>query len=132
MILSMHDLLTKDLHWKLASLGLALGIWFTVRHEIAAPEQRTFESVPVLIVSGEADVREFKVNPDAVRVIVSGRPDTIRALDQKDIHAVVDLTGGSGLLDQPRRVDVSVPPGIMVVRLSPSVARVVVPPKWER
>lgn len=128
----MRDFLTKDLPWKLASLALALGIWVMVRHETAAPAQRTFASVPVVVLSAEADVREFRVNPDVVRVTVSGRPDALGALEPKDLHAVVDLSGGAGSMDTLRRVDISVPPGLTVVRLSPSVVSVVMPPKWER
>ena len=46
----------------------------------------------MLVVSAAGDVREFKVKPGAVEVTVSGRPDVMAVLTEKDVHASVDLT----------------------------------------
>ena len=132
MISAMRNILTNDLGWKLFSLALATLIWFTVRHETTAPAMRTFANVPVLAVSAGADVREFKLNPDVVRVTISGRPSAVAALEQKDIHVIVDLTGVPVSADLVKRVDVSVPAGVTVVRVVPAGVSVVVPPKWEK
>lgn len=128
---AMRDFLTKDLGWKLFSLTLAALIWFTVRHETATLDQRTFVNVPVLVVSGETDVREFKVTPDVVRVTVSGRSDVLAALEPRDIHVILNLTGGTISSDMVRRLDISVPAGVTVVRVVPAGVNVLVPPKWE-
>ncbi len=80
----MRDLLTKDLGWKIFSVALAIIIWLTVqtiRHEVAtgaaplsATMTRTFEKLPVIVVSAAADVRAVKVNPEFAQITVDGRP----------------------------------------------------------
>ncbi|MCU0786019.1 MAG: CdaR family protein, partial [Verrucomicrobia bacterium] len=92
---------------------------------------RTFTDVSVRVVSAAADVREFKVHPAVVQVTVSGRPEIMTALEEKEIHVAVDLTGIEAARDLKKHVDVSVPPGVTVVRLSPSELDVVVSPKLE-
>jgi YbbR domain-containing protein len=138
----MRDLLTKDVGWKIFSLALAAGVWFTInalRRDTFTPTKpleswatRSFADVPVLVVSAAADVREFKVNPATVQVTVSGRPEVMTALEPKEVHAVVDLTGVESARDLKKHVDVSVPPGVTVVRVQPTELNVVVPPKVEK
>jgi hypothetical protein len=137
----MRNLLTKDVGWKLFSLALAMGIWFTVHalsREALTPARpleswatRTFSDVSVLVVSAAADVREFTVRPALVQVTVSGRPEVMTALEEKEIRVTVDLTGIEAARDLKKRVDVSVPPGVTVVRVAPAELDVVVPPKPE-
>jgi hypothetical protein len=137
----MRNLLTKDVGWKLFSLALALGIWFTVHalsREALTPARpleswatRAFSDVSVLVVSAAADVREFTVRPALVQVTVSGRPEVMTALEEKEIRVTVDLTGIEAARDLKKRVDVSVPPGVTVVRVAPAELDVVVPPKRE-
>lgn len=135
----MRDFLTKDLGWKLFSLALAVVIWFTVHalsRDAITPARpleswatRTFADVSVLVVSAAADVREFQVNPAAVQVTVSGRPEVMTALEEKEIRVTVDLTGIEAARELKKRVDVAVPPGVTVVRVAPAEVDVVVPPK---
>jgi hypothetical protein len=124
----MRDLLIKDLGWKLFSLALAAAIWLIVQ-TIRNESTRTFPNLPVLAVSASADVRDFKINPGTVEVAVSGRPDVMAALADKEIHATVDLTDIEAARDSRRRVDVSIPSGVTVIRVAPSYVDVVVPPK---
>ena len=135
----MRNFLTKDVGWKLFSLALAMGIWFAVHalsREALTPARpleswatRTFSGVSVLVVSAAADVREFTVRPAHVQVTVSGRPEVMTALEEKEIRVTVDLTGIEAARDLKKRVDVSVPPGVTVVRVAPAEVEVVVPPK---
>ena len=137
----MRDFLTKDLSWKIFSLALAVVIWFTVRalsRDAITPARpleswatRTFADASVLVVSAAADVREFKVYPAIVQVTVSGRPEVMTALEEKEIRVTVDLTGIEAARDLKKRVDVSAPPGVTVVRVAPAEVDVVVPPKHE-
>lgn len=134
----MRAFLTRDLGWKLLSLVLATVVWFTVRtlsREALSPGKaldawatRTFEDVPVLVVSAAADVREFRVHPPVAQITVSGRPEVLRALEPRDIHVMVDLTGIETARDLRKRLDVSVPAGVTVVRVVPTEVRVLVPP----
>lgn len=135
----MRDFLTKDLAWKILSLVLATGIYFTLQAvreagtEPLTPGERrvsrTFVNVPILIVSAAADVRAFTVMPAAVEVTVSGKPDIINQLDEKKIRVTVDLTGIEGAQNLKKLVDVSVPPGVTHVGVVPSEVDVRVPPK---
>jgi len=135
----MRNFLTRDSGWKLFSLALAVVIWFTVRtlsRDMLTPAKpleswatRTFSDLSVSPVSTDADVHEFKANPDAVLVTVSGRPEVLNALTEMQVHATVDVTGIVGAGDLKKHVDVSVPPGVTVVRIAPEEVDVVMPPK---
>lgn len=138
----MRNFLIKDLGWKLFSLALAVGIWFTIHalsREAITPARpleswatRTFADVSVLVVSAAADVREFKVQPATVQVTVSGRPEVMTALEEKEIHVLVDLTDIEAARELKKRVDVSVPSGVTVVRVAPAEVNIGVPPKPEK
>jgi YbbR domain-containing protein len=134
-----RNLMTRDLGWKLFSVALAIAIWLivqTMRNEpatgvspLGAMMTRTFNDLPVLVVSAAADVREFKVNPSIVQVTVSGRPEVVGALAEKEIHATVDLTGIDSAQTLTKRIDVSAPMEVTLLRVAPANAEVVVPPK---
>jgi len=137
----MQDLLTKDFGWKLFSLVLAIAIWLTVqtiRNETAPANSQnawatqSLPKLPVLVVSATADVREFKVNPSTVQVIVGGRPDVVATLTEREIHASVDLTDLEAARDLRKRIDVSAPPGVTVVKIVPAFVDVAVPPKPDK
>jgi YbbR domain-containing protein len=134
----MRALLTRDPAWKLLSLALATVVWFTVRtlsRETLWPARaleswatRTFEAVPVLVVSAAADVHGFRVQPPAVQVTVSGQPEILRRLETRDVRVMVDLTGIEAARDLKKRLDVSVPAGITVMRVVPPEVSVLLPP----
>lgn len=130
-----RDLLIRDLGWKLFSLLLAVMIWLTV-HRIL--EERStgspviYSGVPVLIVAAAADVHFYHVSPALVDVTVSGTPEAMAMLQTNQIHAVVDLAGLPDLkpLGGTRQsVDVSVPPGVTVIKVDPPQVNVVAPPQ---
>src|SRR5882757_8326103 len=111
--MSLRDIVTKDAGWKLLSVALAVAIWFTVHaiseetskrvSPVVGMATRTFESVPVLVVSAAADVREFKVKPQAVQITISGKPEVLKALDLKLLRVLVDLTGIEEARDLKKR-----------------------------
>jgi len=140
--MALPDIVSKDLRWKIFSLGLAVGIWLTV-HAISEDASRsvnplnglmtrTFQGVPVLVVSAAADVREFKVNPGAVQITVSGKPAVVNELDSRQIRVLVDLTGVEAAKDLKKRVDVSTLPGITFISAMPAEVDVMVPPKKDK
>src|ERR1700733_13468862 len=134
-----RDLVTKDLGLKMASLIAAAVIWHIVHsgihdeplaeNPIGFENSVTFSTLPVLIVSAAVDVREFKVNPSAVTVTVSGAGEIVSALKQNEIHPLVNLTGIEAASDLNKRVDVSTPPGVRLVNVEPPEGNIVVPPK---
>ena len=135
----LRDIVTKDYGWKILSIALAVAIWLTVHTTSEETPKRlspliplttqTFETVPVLIVSAAADVREFKVRPGAIQITISGKPEAVSALDPKQIRVLVDLTGIEAARGLKKRVDVSTPPGITFVSAVPAEVDVMVPPK---
>jgi hypothetical protein len=138
----MRDLIFKDFGWKLFSMLLAIGIWITVKTvsseipkdvgPLGGWETRSFTNLPVLVMSAAADVREFKIDPNSVEVSVSGRPEIMAALQRKDIQAVIDLTEIEYARSLRKRVTVSAPPGVTLVRVQPSEVNVGVPLKQNR
>jgi len=135
----LRDIVTKDSGWKIISVALAVAIWLTVHsfsedaskrvNPLSGLMTKTFPAVPVLVVSAAADVREFKVRPAAVQITVSGKPAAVTALDPRQIHVLVDLTGIEVARDLKKRVDVSTPPGITFVSAVPADVDVMAPPR---
>jgi len=131
--------MTKDFWWKLFSLVLAVVIWLTVykiREEpvvLAAVTgvPLTYGSLPVLVVSTAADVRDFRVLPGAVSVKVSGPAEVMAVLQANQIHPVVDLTDITVTRNLKRRVEVSTPPGVTLVSVEPAEVNIVFPPQRE-
>jgi YbbR domain-containing protein len=83
------------------------------------------------VVSGAADVREVKVDPEFVNVTVSGRPEMVSAMTGQEIRVIVDLTGIEAARGLRKRVEVSVPPGVAFIDVEPPQVNVTVPPKRE-
>ena len=137
----MRDLFIKDLGWKLFSLFLAVAIWLTVNHilrEADKPSRAgtgnpvTYGNLPVSIVSAASDVHLYSVVPGSVSVTVSGSPETIAVLQANQIRVMVNLTGIESAKDLNRRVDVSVPWGVTLVRVEPQKVGVIMPPPEEK
>lgn len=123
----MRDLFIKDLGWKLFSLFLAVAIWLTVHQinneseiaPVSVTGSRTFERLPVLVVSRASDVRDFRVDPATVSVTVVGPPDVINGLAAGQVRCLVDLTDLAAAKDLSCRVDVSAPAGVTLVSVAP-------------
>ena len=129
----LRDLIVKDFGWKLLSLALAVAIWLTVKgfssNNITQDKERTFTSLSAQIVSGTTDARSFRINPDVVEVTVRGRPDIIKALTEREIHVYVDVSTADLTRNFRKRVEVSTPTRITIVKVEPAEVEVVVPPR---
>jgi hypothetical protein len=128
-----RDFILKDFGWKLLSLALAVAIWLIVKgfssDSSTQTQERTFTDLPAQIVSGTTDVRTFRINPDVVEVTVKGRPDLIKALTDREIHALVDVSKADPTRDFRKRVEVSTPTRITIVKVEPAEVEVIVPPR---
>jgi YbbR domain-containing protein len=80
-------------------------------------------------MSTAADVRDVKVRPSEVEVTVRGEGKLVRSLNGNEIRAIVDLTGIESARELRKRIDISMPAGITLVRVSPEEVQVLVPPK---
>src|SRR5208283_3922729 len=93
----------------------------------SARDTMIFENLPVRILSGGADVHEFKVQPPAVAVTVIGPHDVMLALKEKDVHVTVNVTDIAASRNARQPVDVSAPPGVTLVSVEPSSVELIVP-----
>ena len=134
----MRDLLIKDLGWKLFSLFLAVAIWLTVHRILeesyspvihAGGSTLTYGNLPVFIEASASDVHLYHVTPNTISVTVGGSPDAIAVLQADEVRATVDLTDIKVPGDLQRRVEVSVPAGITLIKVDPQTVGVIVPPK---
>jgi YbbR domain-containing protein len=141
MIKFLRHLVFDDFQLKLFSLALALLFWITVSFAIqqkeglptpAAPlstEVRSFFHIPVLVVSADGDVRNFKVSPSQVEVKVQGDPPIVENLQSKDLRALVDLTGAAPAQSVQRRIEVVAPAGVTLLSTLPQEVELIPPPK---
>ena len=89
----------------------------------------TYSELPVFIVATAADMHLFRVKPDKVSVMVSGPPEIMSVLQENQIRVTVDLSKFDSSQDPAQPVDVSVPGGVTLVKVTPATVEVVVPPK---
>ena len=138
MITFFRELLFRDFLLKLFSLALAVLIWLvasiSVQKQgspastlILTPQERTFSNLPVLVMSSAQDVRNIKVNPNHVEVMVRGEAKLVQSLQGSDIRAMVDLTGIETARDLKKRIEISTPAGISHVLVAPEYVEVIYP-----
>lgn len=136
MMAFLHSLLFKDLWLKLFSLALAVLMWFTISSAIqqgtssaaslglGSITQRTFSGLPVSVLSSARQVQSSKVQPETVNVIVEGDARVLNSLQRGDIKVVVDLTDIETAQELKKRLEVSKPAGVALVRVEPEQVRV--------
>ncbi len=138
MITFLRDLFFKDFWLKLFSLTLAVLIWLTISFatkkegspvpSLGLTDERTFSGLPVMVVLSASDERNVRVRPGTVEVTVQGERKAIRDLREKDIRAIVDLTGIEAAHDLKKRIELSYPAGISLVHVVPEEVQVIFPP----
>jgi YbbR domain-containing protein len=69
------------------------------------------------------------VDPKEVQVTLEGDSKVIKALQQKDLRAIVDLGGIEAAHDLIKKIEVSKPAGLIEVRVQPPEAKIIIPPK---
>lgn len=133
---SIRNWLVVDFGWKLFSLLLAAGIWFTAHRILSESGQLagdgspiTYGNLPVTVVSAGVDLQGFELQQSNVTVTVTGPPEAIGKLQANQIRATVFLTDARSANTGKQHVDVSVPPGITVVSVKPDSIGVIVAPE---
>ena len=130
MIKFLRHLFIEDFLLKLFSLMLAVVVWLIVTfasQKEAGTTPRIFYNLPVTVLSSSEDVRNFKVAPQQVEVTVQGDASVLRELQRTDIRVLVDLTGIEAAIDLRKRVEVSMPAGIALVRVAPQEVNIIYP-----
>lgn len=124
----LRTLLLENWPLKLASVAFAAGLWLFV-----GAEDRTDAvfTVPLDLVDQPPHVEVASLGVETVIVRVEGRRSRLRALREEDFRAEVSLKGA-----QPGRFvariqpeNVLAPPGVRIVRVTPSDVRAVLEPR---
>jgi YbbR domain-containing protein len=109
---------------KLASLAFAIGLWLFV-----ATEDRTDHvfTVPLDLVDRPPGVEVRSLAVETVTVRVEGRRSLLRTLHEEDFRAAVSLKSArpGRFVARIQTENVSAPPGVRVVRVTPSEVRAV-------
>ena len=140
MIGFLKHLFLDDLLLKLFSLALAILIWLTISFAIRkeAPSITPFPArsvqqasfvLPIMVLTSAEDPRSVHVDPKEVQVTLEGDSKVIKALQQKDLRAIVDLGGIEAAHDLIKKIEVSKPAGLIEVRVQPPEAKIIIPPK---
>ena len=118
----LRALVAENWPLKLASLVFAIGLWLFVAAEDRSDALFT---VPLDLVDRPAGVEVTSLGVETVIVRVEGRRSLLRTLHEDDFRAEVSLKG-----TQPGRFvvrldpeNVTAPPGVRVVRVTPSEVR---------
>lgn len=138
----LHNLVFKDFWLKLFSFVLAVLMWFTINSAIQQQEgaprtalaleptlKRTFSNLRVVVLCSAENVRSCRVEPQTVEVTVEGAVKTVHNLESNDLRVVLDLTGIEAAHDLKKRVEVSAPAGVTLVKVDPEEVQVIYPAK---
>lgn len=115
--------LTHNFIWKVASLALALVLWYAIAGQ---PELVAIQSVPVLYHNLPASLLLLPGAPDQVRAELRGPSGRLTRATLSDAVAALDLAGVVGSGEQTftlSAADFSLPQGVRFVRAVPSQVR---------
>ena len=115
----MKQLLTRNLHWKLLSLLIAVALWIAVARE---PELATSLSVPVEFKNMPDDLDFSTSVPDRVRLEVRGQSGRLSRDNLADVAVVLDLSDAR-VGDRTytiRDTNINLPSGVSFARATPS------------
>ena len=141
MIPFLRYIFLQDFWLKLFSFALAVLLWIIVNMAIkkevspvtqlslVPQKEQVFSDLPVTVLSSAEDVRSFSVNPKTVTVTIQAEPRNFEHLSAKDIRALVDLTGIGAAHDLRKRIEVSTPTGVTLLKVYPDEVQVIFPPK---
>jgi len=115
----MKQLLTRNLHWKLLSLLMAVALWIAVARE---PELATSLSVPVEFKNMPDDLDFNSTVPDRVRLEVRGQSGRLSRDNLADVAVVLDLSDAhTGERTYAiRDINLNLPSGVSFDRATPS------------
>jgi YbbR domain-containing protein len=129
-----REWLLNNLSRKLIALGFATLLYLAVRASIEEDfrpfglggnlHTRLLSGVPVSIVTGAEDPRNFKLTPREVAVTVRGPAESVKALTPADLNVFVDLTGVQEATGLKKKIRVYTPAGIDLDQVQPPVVDV--------
>jgi hypothetical protein len=122
-------LFTRNLGWKVSSIGLAALVWFTAsygleRSGLTPGTRRTFTNLPVTVMTDANRQRDYIIEPAVVRATFRGDQALLEGLQPSEITVFVNLTGIADAKSFRRRVDVHAPAGVTLAWVVPSEVNV--------
>ena len=124
----------------IGSFLISLTLWFYIVH--SGNIEKTFK-IPITYQNLSADIAVTEITREYVNVIISGRSDAVRKVNNKDFQAIIDLKNAkSGTTEKypvqlikinvPENVNVATEKVIVFVRLEKFVEELIdVEPKTE-
>jgi YbbR domain-containing protein len=114
-----HDYVLNNLGLKVLAVLISLGLWWVVSRD---PTVESIVTAPIEFLHAPENLVMTADTPLEIHVAVSGPERIIRAMDQAEINAVIDLAGvkpGERTFDLgPKQIHV--PRGVKVERVVPS------------
>jgi len=116
--------LTHNVSWKIIAIISATLVWMTLKSGTPPRDRprsaRTFQQVPIAVLMATGDHRTVQLDPDTVEIQVSGPPEVLPRLRNRDLRAFVDVTTLTEARPLRLRVEVHLPSGIALVKVSPA------------
>jgi len=115
----MHELLKKDLVYKISALVLAFLLWFFVTNlqnptvDKTVPVPLTYNGLRQGLVAGE--------KPNSIDIKIKGPSSVVNPLAPKDIKAIVDLSQAK-MGESSYPVQVTLPSGVELVSIRPAAS----------
>ncbi len=133
--MAFRDYILNHFWLKLFSLLAAVLLWIWIQtgiqneHRIGQNPFVNFSSrdsveVKVSVLTPPGDARVFKVVPEAVYVTFTGEAAVLNEVTKKELKAYADLTDLKRNEDDERKVQLHVPTGVTVIRVSPQAVKV--------
>jgi YbbR domain-containing protein len=123
-MIGLRTLLLENWQLKLVSVVFAIGLWLFVATEERADAVFT---VPLDLIDRPPDVEVTSLGVETVIVRVEGRRSRLRQLHEDDFRAEVSLKDArpGRFVARVQAENVSAPPGVRVVRVTPVEVRAV-------
>lgn len=131
--MSARDAILQNFWLKLFSLVLATMIWFAifgaqsnlrVDRPVLGTVTRKLEQVPITVMKSAADLRAFRVEPNAVEITVSGPLAKVQALTPQQVEVFINLTDMSDTVGPTKKILVHLPADIALLGVVPTEARI--------
>lgn len=127
----LRELVTHNPWQKFFSLLLAALIWSTVhfgigqdpRGEEPVGNHRSFQNLPITVLTTASDLTRYQVSPTRVSLTLRGDPYVLERIHPSELEVYVNLTENSPIR-MKRRIHVNVPPGLQVLVLQPEEVQV--------
>lgn len=129
----MKKLLFSNLGIKLSSLALALVLWLSLYggwEGLSFIKEGKMELViPVRVLEPPLSLFQIKVEPEKVKLVLSGRRDTLKRLTANEVSLFVVVEGlRKGKYELHPRI--YLPKGVKVLEQRPRTVRVILEDRW--